>query len=118
MMTLYYCDGEGKSSMMLDVLAKAQSDVAILIYPESGLHPKEHADIFDEAFKANMSLCSHSELIMLRLLKRMTEGAITADDIVVKQLTPDLEWITIEFEDNFPINWVGGFFNTATNERF
>jgi hypothetical protein len=118
MITLYYCDGEGKSSMMLDVLAKAQSDVDILIYPESGLHPKDHADIFDKAFKANLSLCSHSELIMLRLLTRMTEGTITADDVVVKQLTPDLEWVTIEFKDNFPINWVGSFFENAFDERF
>jgi hypothetical protein len=118
MMTLYYCDGNGMSAMMLDVLAKAQSDEDILVYPESGLHPKDHANIFDEAFKANMSLCSHSELIMLRLLKRMEEGVITADDVVVKQLTPDLEWITIKFKDNFPINWDGGFFQNAFNERF
>lgn len=110
---------------------------AILIteQPELHLHPKAQADLADlfiqslfeddECTKLNGQMHvieTHSELLMLRIKKRVAEGILKPDDVAINYVWQDQEGcshikqIRLDHEGNFIDSWPHGFFEESFNE--
>lgn len=130
-------------SQLLPVLVKAyakQDSVVAIEQPEIHLHPAlqaELADVFIESAlgeqKNTFLLETHSEHILLRLMKRMRqthektlpEGAqpITPDDVSLLFVSPGAEGsvvqdIGLNVRGELVKAWPGGFFEEGLNEVF
>ena len=98
--------------------------------PEIHLHPAlqaELADVFIETAlgqrKNTFILETHSEHLILRLLRRIREGKITPDDVGVVYVEPLARGsrfieLRIDDEGDFIDEWPGGFFEESFHEKF
>lgn len=120
-------------SQVLPVLVMAygsQDKLLAIEQPEIHLHPAlqaELADVFIETAlgqrKNTFILETHSEHLILRLLRRIREGKITPDDIGVVYVEPLARGsrfieLRIDDEGDFIDEWPGGFFEESFHEKF
>lgn len=120
-------------SQVLPVLVAAYGSRGKLLameQPEIHLHPAlqaELGDVFIEsAFGERQNtfiLETHSEHLILRLLRRIREGKIRSDDIAVFYVDPlargsRFTELRIDDEGDFIDEWPGGFFEEAFHEKF
>jgi hypothetical protein len=120
-------------SQVLPVLVMAygsQGKLLAMEQPEIHLHPAlqaELADVFIEAAlgprQNSFILETHSEHLILRLMRRIREGKVKSDDIGVVFVEPlargsrFLE-LRIDEEGDFIDEWPGGFFEESFHEKF
>ncbi len=120
-------------SQVLPVLVMAfgsQGKLLAMEQPEIHLHPAlqaELADVFIEAAlgprQNSFILETHSEHMILRLMRRIREGKVKSDDICVVFVEPlargsrFLE-LRIDEEGDFIDEWPGGFFEESFHEKF
>lgn len=120
-------------SQVLPVLVMAYGSRGKLLameQPEIHLHPAlqaELGDVFIEAAlgdrKNTFILETHSEHLILRLMRRIREGKLSPDDIgvvFVEPLTRGSRFIElrIDEEGDFIDEWPGGFFEESFHEKF
>ncbi len=120
-------------SQVLPVLVMAYGSHGKLLameQPEIHLHPAlqaELADVFIEAAlgqrKNTFILETHSEHMILRLMRRIREGKISPDDIGVVFVEPLARGsrfieLRIDEEGDFIDEWPGGFFEESFHEKF
>lgn len=120
-------------SQVLPVLVAAYGSEGKLIameQPEIHLHPAlqaELGDVFIEAAlgerKNTFILETHSEHLILRLMRRIREGKISPDDIGVVFVEPLANGsrfveLRIDEEGDFIDEWPGGFFEESFHEKF
>ena len=120
-------------SQVLPVLVMAygsQGKLLAMEQPEIHLHPAlqaELADVFIETAlgqrKNTFILETHSEHLILRLLRRIREGKITPDDVGVVYVEPLARGsrfieLRIDDEGDFIDEWPGGFFEESFHEKF
>lgn len=120
-------------SQVLPVLVMAygsQGKLLAMEQPEIHLHPAlqaELADVFIESAlgqrKNTFILETHSEHLILRLMRRIREGQINSDDIGVVFVEPLARGsrfieLRIDEEGDFIDEWPGGFFEESFHEKF
>lgn len=120
-------------SQVLPVLVMAygsQGKLLAMEQPEIHLHPAlqaELGDVFIEAAlgqrKNTFILETHSEHLILRLMRRIREGKISPDDIGVVFVEPLARGsrfieLRIDEEGDFIDEWPGGFFEESFHEKF
>ncbi len=120
-------------SQVLPVLVMAygsQGKLLAMEQPEIHLHPAlqaELADVFIEAAlgprKNTFILETHSEHLILRLMRRIREGKVSSNDIGVVFVEPLVRGsrfleLRIDEEGDFIDEWPGGFFEESFHEKF
>lgn len=120
-------------SQVLPVLVMAygsRNKLLAMEQPEIHLHPAlqaELGDVFIEAAlgerKNTFILETHSEHLILRLMRRIREGKISPDDIGVVFVEPLARGsrfieLRIDEEGDFIDEWPGGFFEESFHEKF
>lgn len=120
-------------SQVLPVLVMAYGSSGKLLameQPEIHLHPALQAELGDVFIEAALGerqntfiLETHSEHLILRLMRRIREGRISPDDIGVVFVEPlargsRFEELRIDEEGDFIDEWPGGFFEESFNEKF
>ena len=119
-------------SQVLPVLVMAYGSKEKLLameQPEIHLHPAlqaELGDVFIESAlgerKNTFILETHSEHLILRLLRRVREGRLSPGDLSVLYVQPTESGSTVlevrvDEDGDFIDRWPGGFFEEAFNER-
>lgn len=120
-------------SQVLPVLVMAYGSRGKLLtmeQPEIHLHPALQAELGDVFIEAALGdrqntfiLETHSEHLILRLMRRIREGKISPDDVGVVFVEP-LERgsrfieLRIDEEGDFIDEWPGGFFEESFHEKF
>lgn len=120
-------------SQVLPVIVNcvANSDTTVLIeQPELHLHPRLQGDVADllieTAIKGEQNntylLETHSEALILRLLRRVREGVIKPDDIAILYVSAGEEGsnvthIRIDDDGDFMDRWPNGFFEETYRDR-
>lgn len=120
-------------SQVLPVLVMAygsQGKLLAMEQPEIHLHPALQAELGDVFIEAALGdrqntfiLETHSEHLILRLMRRIREGKISPDDVGVVFVEP-LERgsrfveLRIDEEGDFIDEWPGGFFEESFHEKF
>jgi predicted ATPase len=121
-------------SQVLPIIVNAVSltDSLILIeQPELHLHPKlqaELAELFIETAgqkgtqKNTYILETHSEHIILRILRRIREGKLSPNDVSILYVSPDrtgsiVHYIAVDKDGDFLDHWPDGFFEESYRER-
>ena len=120
-------------SQVLPVLVMAfgsQGKLLAMEQPEIHLHPAlqaELGDVFIESAlgerKNTFILETHSEHLILRLMRRIREGKISSDDVGVVYVEPLPQGsrfieLRIDEQGDFVDEWPGGFFEESFNEKF
>lgn len=120
-------------SQVLPVLVMAygsRDKLLAMEQPEIHLHPAlqaELGDVFIEAAlgerKNTFILETHSEHLILRLMRRIREGKISQDDVGVVFVEPLARGsrfieLRIDEEGDFIDEWPGGFFEESFHEKF
>jgi len=120
-------------SQVLPVLVMAYGSQGKLIameQPEVHLHPALQAELGDVFIEAALGerqntfiLETHSEHLILRLMRRIREGKIHPDDVgvvFVQPLSRGSRFIElrIDEEGDFIDEWPGGFFEESFHEKF
>jgi len=120
-------------SQVLPVLVMAYGSKGKLLameQPEIHLHPALQAELGDVFIEAALGerrntfiLETHSEHLILRLMRRMREGQISPDDVGVVFVEPLARGgrfieLRIDEEGDFIDEWPGGFFEESFNEKF
>ncbi len=120
-------------SQVLPVLVMAfgsQGKLLAMEQPEIHLHPAlqaELGDVFIESAlgerKNTFILETHSEHLILRLMRRIREGKISSDDVgvvFVEPLPQGSRFIELRIDEqgDFIDEWPGGFFEESFNEKF
>jgi hypothetical protein len=120
-------------SQVLPVLVMAygsQGKLLAMEQPEIHLHPglqAELADVFIEsalgAGQNTFILETHSEHLILRLMRRIREGKLSPDDVAVIFVDPQAQGsrfieLRIDEEGDFIDEWPGGFFEESFHEKF
>ncbi|PNS09773.1 DUF3696 domain-containing protein [Solilutibacter silvestris] len=119
-------------SQVLPVLVMAyasRNKLLAMEQPEIHLHPAlqaELADVFVESTlgerKNTFILETHSEHLILRLLRRVREGRLSPNDLSVLYVQPTESGSTVlevrvDEDGDFIDRWPGGFFEEAFDER-
>lgn len=120
-------------SQVLPVLVMAygsQGKLLAMEQPEIHLHPAlqaELADVFVESAlgtrKNTFILETHSEHLILRLMRRIRERKVSPDDVAVIFVDPQSQGsrfieLRIDEEGDFIDEWPGGFFEESFHEKF
>lgn len=119
-------------SQVLPVLVMAYASRGKLLameQPEIHLHPSLQAELGDVFIESALGerrntfiLETHSEHLILRLLRRVREGKLSADDISVLYVQPSgagsqVLQIRVDEDGDFIDRWPGGFFEESFQER-
>lgn len=120
-------------SQVLPVLAIAfDSDhqLVAIEQPEIHLHPALQAELADVFIEAALSerqntfiLETHSEHLILRLMRRIREQKLSPDDVSVIFVEPQSQGsrfveLRMDEEGDFIDEWPGGFFEESFHEKF
>lgn len=114
------------------VTAYASKDKIIAMeQPEIHLHPALQAELGDVFIEASAGergnrfiLETHSEHLILRILRRIREGRLHPDDIAVLFVEPlagrgsRVIELRVDEEGDFIDDWPGGFFEESYREKF
>jgi hypothetical protein len=120
-------------SQVLPVIVNcvANSNTTVLIeQPELHLHPRLQGDLADLFIETAITgsqhntylLETHSEALILRLLRRVREGVIKPDDIAILYVSAGEEGsnvthIRIDEDGDFMDRWPNGFFEETYRDR-
>ena len=130
MVILAYCNSNGQNSDLLEeaVINKSiELGFEYSIFPETKIHPQFQPDIMDSLLKMNKDIivCTHSELIMLRGLRRIDLDEITKEDFKIIQYVKSIHkdnnsyWYNVRFNSKGEIGrFKGGVFEQSFNEIF
>ncbi len=120
-------------SQVLPVLVMAYGSRGKLLameQPEIHLHPALQAELGDVFIESALGerqntfiLETHSEHLILRLMRRIREGKLSPDDISVVFVEPlsrgsRFVELRIDEEGDFIDEWPGGFFEESFHEKF
>jgi hypothetical protein len=120
-------------SQVLPVLVMAYGSRGKLLameQPEIHLHPALQAELADVFIEAALGprlntfiLETHSEHLILRLMRRIREGKVSSDDIgvvFVEPLERGSRFLDLRIDDDgdFIDEWPGGFFEESFHEKF
>lgn len=120
-------------SQVLPVLVMAYGSSGKLIaieQPEIHLHPALQAELGDVFIESALGerqntfiLETHSEHLILRLLRRVREKKLRADDVCVLFVEPAtggsrVKQLEIDDDGDFIDEWPGGFFEESFHEKF
>lgn len=120
-------------SQVLPVLVMAYGSKGKLLameQPEIHLHPALQAELGDVFIEAALGerentfiLETHSEPLILRLMRRIREGKISHEDVgvvFVEPLTRGSRFIELRIDEDgdFIDDWPGGFFEESFHEKF
>lgn len=120
-------------SQVLPVLVMAygsRNKLLAMEQPEIHLHPALQAELGDVFIEAALGergntfiLETHSEHLILRLMRRIREGTVSPDDIGVVFVEPLARGsrfieLRIDEEGDFTDEWPGGFFEESFHEKF
>ena len=121
---------------LLPIIAEGlmkKNNLIVVEQPEIHVHPKLQANFADflinsaysnKKIKGNNWLIeTHSELIALRILKRVREGKIKKDDVAFYYCEPgkkgsNLKELSIDNDGHWLDAWPEGFFDEAFYERY
>ena len=117
----YKFGGLGAENVLPVIAQSVSCNGKILIFeePERRAHPRlqiKMADLFVEASKENQFIVeTHSENLLLGILKNIREGNISAKDVQVSYVYIDkgqskIDHLTINNDGRFSSNWRDGFF--------
>lgn len=124
------CDlGFGVSQVMPLVIASKipDKDLIVVQQPETHLHPKMQADLgdllIDTIDKKRWLVETHSEVLMLRILRRIRAGKLSASDLkiyFVDQRDGVSRIFNMQFSDSGDLltRWPKGFFAQESMEIF
>lgn len=112
------------------VLAEPNS-TTIIEQPELHLHPAAQVELMDLFIQISQTenrrfiLETHSELLILRLLKRMRAGKVPPDQVSVmfiererNEIASEVNTIEVDEEGRLITPWPHGFFEEGYQERF
>jgi hypothetical protein len=111
--------------IVTEAITAKKGTLLLIEQPEIHLHPKaqaELADLFIELVKSDKTsvIETHSEHMMLRFARRIAEGELRKEDIVLYEFTLDSNGTIvkrIDFDENGNIEkWPAGFFETDLQE--
>jgi len=120
-------------SQVLPVLVMAYGSRGKLLameQPEIHLHPALQAELADVFIEAALGprlntfiLETHSEHLILRMMRRIREGKVSSDDIgvvFVEPLERGSRFLDLRIDDDgdFIDEWPGGFFEESFHEKF
>lgn len=126
-------DFVGETAHVLKEEAKEKaSEIGIepVLFPENGIHPQFQMEIADELLRTNKDtlVVTHSENILLRLLRRIERGDIKHTDVKLLKLIPYVNqkekgfayWSEIDIDEEGVIicQTKDGLFEQGYNERF
>lgn len=113
-------------ALLRETIDVQSGNICSIIYPETGQDPSTQAFLgsllIDYARidpQARYVIETHSELIILRILRMIREGSFSPEDIevyVMDQWKPYL--MRIDPEGDFIDRWPGGFFEERMKELF
>ena len=131
MIILAYSDGKGETADLLKDAAQKKAkelNFKSIIFPETGVHPQFQSEIMDDLFKKgeDVVVATHSELLMLRAMRRMETKEVTSEDFKIEQYlkprnNPDRDnfWSEVSCdEDGLNDPFIGGYFEQGYEERF
>lgn len=113
--------------MITYLLSKREEKIVCIQEPEANLHPKyqaELSEIFSASYRTNKNyhlIETHSEILVLRLLKLIKNKVIKPDDLSVnfiEKINGEARIINIGVNEDgeFTNNWPKGFFKERLNE--
>ena len=97
--------GTDSDEMAKAAVRMADGDAECIIFPEVvdglPLHPSKHATIAETVIRgredhADVVCCTHSEMIVLRIRRRIAEGSLKAEDVALVWVG-EVAWKTIQF---------------------
>lgn len=108
-------------------LALAHGDLVLIEQPELHLHPRAQAELGDlllDSVRAGNQLFveTHSEHLLLRILRRIRQGTASADDIRVLYVDTDatgasvIKELRVNRRGDFVDEWPNGFFEERLDE--
>ena len=124
-------DFTGKSAHVLEeeaIKKASELDIEPILFPENGIHPEFHMELADKQLRLTEDslIVTHSENLLLRVLRRIERKDISHKDITLYILTPYVNnkdkgfayWKNLEItEEGEFIDFIpGGFFEQAYNE--
>ena len=131
---LLLSDGEGKSADLLEIAGYnfgQERGMDVSAFPEGKSHPSFHGDAFDDfitndLYKNDIALVTHSEVILMRALRRVAKGELTKDSLEIYQYllpinsAPAPYWKEVSFDEEGELidDFRGGIFEQAYKERF
>jgi len=131
MIILAYSDGRGlTASKLQDAVIQKSTELNIkpVLFPENGIHPQFQSDIIDKYIfsKENIIIATHSELFLLRAIRRYANKDIKQSELVITQYIQSVNatpmkcfWRDLDFdEDGLIDNFNGGLFEQGYEERF
>ena len=116
--------------VIVEGVASQENTILCVEQPELHLHPKLQASVADLMIDAIANengkqkqwiVETHSELLILRLQRRIREGKVSPDDISVLYVNPGkngstIEVLRIDEDGDFVDEWPHGFFDEAFDE--
>jgi len=131
MLHILMSDFTGKSAHVLEeeaIKKASELDIEPILFPENGIHPEFHMELADRQLrlKKDSLIVTHSENLLLRVLRRIERKEILPTNISLLILTPYVNnkdkgfayWKNLEItEEGEFIDFIpGGFFEQAYNE--
>jgi len=131
MIILAYSDGRGLTASKLQdaVIQKANElNIKPILFPENGIHPQFQTDIIDKFIfsKEDLIIATHSELFLLRAIRRYENKDIEHNELVITQYIQSVNstptkcfWRDLDYdEDGLIDQFNGGMFEQGYEERF
>jgi len=106
----------------------ARDGLVLIEQPEVHLHPRLQAEVGDlfldtvTSGRAQLLVETHSEHLVLRLLRRVREGALRPDDLAILYVDLDddgaafIRRLDVDQEGDLVDGWPGGFFDERLTE--
>jgi predicted ATPase len=106
----------------------ARDGLVLIEQPEVHLHPRLQAEVADlfldtvNSGRAQLLVETHSEHLVLRLLRRVREGALRPEDLAILYVDLDddgaafIRRLDVDQEGDLVDGWPGGFFDERLTE--
>ena len=115
--------------VIIEGVASPQNTIICVEQPEIHLHPRLQAELAEMMIKTSKDgkqwiVETHSELLILRIQRRIREGKLESSDVSVLYVDPDdqggkgstIETLRLDKGGDFIDEWPRGFFDEGFNE--